>query len=96
MVASEEALGRIGVRVEDLADPDVRAAAIRADHPDLERALREGHDEVMIDGQPVSIRMHFAMHEVLGNQLADDDPAEVYETAARLRAAGYGRHRPAG
>jgi hypothetical protein len=92
MVASNEALAQIGARVEDLADPDVRAAAIRADHPDLQTALREGLDEVVIDGQPMSIRLHFAMHEILANQLADDDPPEVYETAARLRVAGYGRH----
>jgi hypothetical protein len=92
MVAGEEALAQIGARVEDLADPEVRAAAIRADHPDLERALREGLDEVVIDGEPVSIRLHFAMHEILANQLADNDPPEVYATAVRLREDGYGRH----
>jgi hypothetical protein len=92
MVASEEALAHIGARIEDLADPEVRAAAIRADHPDLERALHEGRDEGEIDGQPMSIRLHFAMHEILANQLADNDPPEVYETAVRLREDGYGRH----
>jgi hypothetical protein len=44
------------------------------------------------DGQPISIRLHFALHEIVANQLADDDPAEVFQTARRLLDAGYNRH----
>jgi hypothetical protein len=92
LIASEEALASVGARVEDLADPDVRAVAIRADHPELDRALRNGEDELVVDGEPMSIRLHLTMHQVLANQLADDDPPEVHLTAQRLLAAGYERH----
>jgi hypothetical protein len=92
LIASEEALASVGARVEDLAHPDVRAVAIRADHPELDRALRGGEDELVVDGEPMSIRLHLTMHQVLANQLADDDPPDVYLTAVRLLAAGYERH----
>ena len=92
LIASEGALESVGARVEDLADPDVRAVAIRADHPELDRALRNGEDELVVDGEPMSIRLHLTMHQVLANQLADDDPPEVYLTAQRLLASGYERH----
>jgi hypothetical protein len=92
LIASEEALASVGARVEDLADPDVRAVAIRADHPEFDEALRNGKDELIVDGEPMSIRLHLTMHQVLANQLADDDPPEVYLTAQRLLAAGYDRH----
>ena len=74
LIASDEALASVGARVEDLADPDVRAVAIRADHPELDRALANGEDELVVDGEPISIRLHLTMHQVLASQLADDDP----------------------
>ena len=92
LIASEDALAITGARVEDLGDPDVRAVVIRGDHPELDRALRAGEDELIVDGEAVSIRLHLTMHQVLANQLADDDPPEVYLTAQRLLAAGYERH----
>jgi hypothetical protein len=92
LIASEEALASVGARVEDLADPEVRAVVIRADHPELDRGLRAGEAEVIVDGEPVSIRLHLTMHEVLANHFADDDPPEVHLTAQRLLAAGYERH----
>jgi hypothetical protein len=92
LIASPDALEQIGARLEELTDPDVRAEAIAADHPELEQALREDLDEVTIDGQPVSIRLHLAMHEIVAKQLVDNDPPEVFQTANRLLAAGYDRH----
>jgi hypothetical protein len=92
LIASPDALERIGARLEDLSDPDMRALAIRADHPELEQALDEGLDEVTINGQPISIRLHLAMHEIIANQLTDGEPPEVLETATRLLSAGYDRH----
>jgi Domain of unknown function (DUF1841) len=92
LIAGDRALASFGGRVEDLDDPDVRAVAIRADHPELDRALREGREEVIVDGEPVSVRLHLTIHEVLANQLSDDDPPEVYVTACRLLASGYERH----
>lgn len=91
LIASKEALESVGARVEDLADPDVRAVVIRADHPELDRALREGKGELIVDGEPISIRLHLTMHQVLANQLADNDPPEVFLTAQRLLAC-YERH----
>ena len=92
LIASEKALASVGARLEDLVDPDVRAVVIRADHPELDRALHDGKDELIVDGEPMSIRLHLTMHQVLANQLADDDPPEVYLTAQRLLASGYERH----
>ena len=92
LIAGEKALAIIGARLEDLVDPDVRAAVIRADHPELDRALHDGKDELIVDDEPMSIRLHLTMHQVLANQLADNDPPEVYLTAQRLLASGYERH----
>ena len=61
-IASEKALASVGARLEDLVDPDVRAVVIRADHPELERALGDGKDELIVDGEPISIRLHLTMH----------------------------------
>jgi hypothetical protein len=36
--------------------------------------------------------LHIAMHEIVANQLWANDPPEMWETAARLLAAGYERH----
>lgn len=77
---------------EDLADPDARAVAIRAEHSELDQALAHGADHVSVAGSDVNIRLHLAMHEIVASQLADDDPPEVNETAQRLLAAGYDRH----
>jgi len=92
LIASDRALASVDARAEDLADPDVRAVVIRADHPELDRALRDGRDEITVNDEPVSVRLHLQMHQVLATQLADDDPPEVFVTAQRLLAAGYERH----
>ena len=92
LIASEKSLESVGAPVEDLVDPDVRAVVVRADHPELDRALREGRDELIVDGEPMSVRLHLTMHQVLANQLADDEPPELYVTAKRLLASGYERH----
>ena len=91
LIASPEALTATGLEIEDLTDPDARSVAIRADHPELNEALADGRDHVTVAGEPMSIRLHLAMHEVVA-KLADDDPPEVYETARRLLDAGYDRH----
>jgi hypothetical protein len=48
----------------------VRAVVIRGDHPELEHALRNGQDEVIVDGMPVSIRLELIMHEMVATELA--------------------------
>lgn len=92
LIADPDTLTSLGIDIEQLADPDTRSHVIRADHPDLARALRRGENEVLVNGEPMNPRLHFVMHEVVANQLADEDPPEVYRTARRILDAGYGRH----
>lgn len=75
LIASDRALASVDARAEDLADPDVRAVVIRADHPELDRALRDGRDEIKVNGEPVSIRLHLQMHQVLATQTGRRRPA---------------------
>jgi Domain of unknown function (DUF1841) len=39
-----------------------------------------------------STRASIAVHEIVANQLWNDDPPEVWQTAQRLLDAGYERH----
>ena len=91
-VAEPAVLAELDLTVADLADPDVRSLVIRHEHPELDRALRGGRREVEVDGAPVNPRLHLAMHEIVATQLWDDDPPEVWSTAARLLDSGYDRH----
>jgi len=76
----------------DPADQDDRRMLIEAEHPELHQALRRGDDEILLHGQPMSPRLHIAMHEIVANQLWDDDPPETWTNAQRLLALGYDRH----
>ncbi len=64
----------------DPADPDERRILIEAEHPELHAALRAEIDEIDRSGEPMSPRLHIAMHEIVANQLWDDDPPEAWET----------------
>lgn len=75
----------------DPANPDERGLLIRAAHPELEEAL-DADITVDVGGQEMTPRLHLAMHEVVANQLWDDHPPEVWETARRLQRAGYRHH----
>lgn len=75
----------------DPADPDDRRILIEAEHPEFHLALRDDYD-VVIGGETVNPRLHIAMHEVVANQLWDDDPPEVWATVQRLLGLGYERH----
>jgi hypothetical protein len=66
----------------------VRAVVIQADHPEVDRALREGKDELTTDGEPISIRPHLTMHEVLANR----SPVSAARSATH-RAAGCASRR---
>jgi hypothetical protein len=76
----------------DPADPDERRILILAEHPDLAAAIDAGRSEIHTDGQTMSPAMHISMHEIVANQLWDEDPPEAWETARRLIGAGYDRH----
>lgn len=91
-VADPEVLAAVDMSVVDLADPDVRSVVIRHEHPEFEDALRDDLDEIDLGHGPVSPRLHLALHEVVATQLWEGDPPEVWETALRLRDAGYERH----
>ena len=82
----------IDLSLLDPADPDDRHILIRAEHPELEPALESGRREIHLDGETINPTLHITMHEVVANQLWDDKPPEVWETAQRLLAAGYERH----
>jgi Domain of unknown function (DUF1841) len=76
----------------DPADQDDRALLVRAAHPELDAAIREGAETVMVAGQELNPRLHLAIHEVVANQLIRADPPEVWATARRLVREGYDRH----
>jgi uncharacterized protein DUF1841 len=76
----------------DLADPLEREVIIADAHPDLARAIEAGLNEVETPHGLMNPRLHLAMHEIVANQICDDDPPEVWATAQRLSAAGYDRH----
>lgn len=70
----------------DPADPEERALLLQGEHPDLP----DGDFET--DAEGFSPRFHLTMHEVIANQLWDDEPPEVWRAAVRLRGQGLGRH----
>ena len=91
-VADPDALAALGFTLEQLSDPDVRSVVIRHEHPEFEEALKDGRREIEGSDGPMSPRLHLTMHEVVATQLWDDSPPEVWDTAVRLRDAGYERH----
>ncbi len=91
-VADREVLAELNLSVDDLADPDLRALAIRHEHPEFEQAFEEGLPEVDTGYGPINPRLHLALHQIVATQLWDDSPPEVWETAARLLEDGYERH----
>ena len=76
----------------DPQDPDERSVLIRLAHPDLDDAIDNGHDELVVDGTPMNPRLHLAIHEVVAAQIIDNDPPEVLATAQRLLALGRDTH----
>jgi hypothetical protein len=96
-VGSEERLGWLFADVEaDYLDPSNeydRESLIHLQHPELEEALSDpGVDEIEVAGQPMNPRLHIALHQGVAEQIVNDEPPEVWQTALRLEALGYGRH----
>jgi hypothetical protein len=81
----------IDLALLDPSDPDERRLLIEAEHPELRDAL-ERDEEILVGGEPMNPRLHIAMHEIVANQLWDDDPPATWQTAQRLLADGYERH----
>jgi Plasmid pRiA4b ORF-3-like protein/Domain of unknown function (DUF1841) len=74
----------------DPGDPDERRLLIEGEHPEYHDALTDPDFHGEIDGG--NPRLHITMHEVVANQLWDDDPPEAWQAAKRLRDAGMERH----
>ena len=75
-----------------LGDEDELRFLIEARHTEYEDALRS-HEEVIVDGEPFSPRLHVAMHQVVANQLlADNCTRETWRTVQRLFGLGYDWH----
>lgn len=91
-VADPEVLARLGIGLDELADQELRAVVIGAEHPELEDALKMGVREIEGPAGSMNPRLHLVMHDIVATQLWDDSPPEVWQTASRLRDAGYERH----
>jgi Domain of unknown function (DUF1841) len=74
----------------DPGDADERRLLIEGEHPEYHDALRDPAFDGEVDG--VNPRLHLAIHEVVANQLWDNDPPEAWHAAKRLRDAGRDRH----
>jgi hypothetical protein len=61
----------------DPSDPDDRHLLILAEHPELASAIHRNEDDVVIGGERMNPRLHITIHELVVNQLWDDDPPEV-------------------
>jgi hypothetical protein len=91
-VADPAVMARLELSLEDLADEDLRAVMIRAEHPEFEDALAAGVREFDGPTGPVNPRLHLIVHGIVATQLWDDSPPEVWATAKRLLRSGYERH----
>jgi hypothetical protein len=72
----------------DPGDEDDRSVLLALAHPELDT----DEETMVFAGQEMNPRLHLVIHEIVAKQLADDDPPEVWETARRLRRAGYHQH----
>lgn len=81
----------IELKFLDPADEDELMMLLEARHAELGEALESG-DEMIVDGEPFSPRLHLAMHQIVANQLLAEDPPETWQTVRRLADMGYDWH----
>jgi hypothetical protein len=74
----------------DPGNPDDRLLLIEGEHPEFHDLLYDPTFEGEIDG--TSPHAHIAIHEVVANQLWDDNPPGAWRAAKRLREARVERH----
>ena len=60
--------------------------------PERQRHVRMAHLALTDSLRGHELQLHAAMHEAVETQLAEDDPAQVGTTLARLQRAGVRRH----
>lgn len=75
----------------DPGDEADLALLIEARHADFSDAL-QNDEQMTIDGEPFSPRLHIAMHQIAANRLLADDPPETWQTVQRLAGLGYDWH----
>jgi hypothetical protein len=81
----------IDLSLLDPTDEDDRHLLVLADHPEFQDAIRAEQDEVWIGHNAVNPRMHLTLHEIVANQVINDDPTLVWQTMRRLAGIGYER-----
>ena len=74
----------------DPANPDERELLIAGEHPEWHDALADPSFDGELDG--VNPRLHLAMHQIVANQLWDNDPPEAWLAAQRLLGERVERH----
>src|SRR5205823_13531028 len=84
-------MGDIAVSLLDPGDEGDRHFLILAEHPDLQQAIEDDQDEITLNGNLVSPRLHISIHEIVANQVWMDNPPETWQTAKRLMDVGYER-----
>jgi hypothetical protein len=72
----------------DPADEDQLMLLLEARHAELADPLDSGQ-EMIVDGEPFSPRLHLAMHQIVANQLLADDPPQTWQAVQRLAGLGY-------
>ena len=82
----------IDLQYLDPSNEDDRYFFILAEHPELIPAIRDDLGEIEMHGRTMNPRLHLTMHQVVANQLWDNDPPEVWLTVKRLTGLGYNRH----
>jgi hypothetical protein len=75
----------------DPADEDELMMLLEAQHAEIGDAIASG-EEMIVDGEPYSPRLHVAMHQIVANQLLADDPPVTWQTVRRLADMGYDWH----
>ena len=74
-----------------LDDETRQLADVLEQHPEYHHVFAEaGAEDVTIDG--VNPFLHVTMHQVVENQIADNDPTQTAETLDALLTAGCDRH----
>jgi hypothetical protein len=73
-------------------DPDDRSMLIRLAHPELDDAVNEGQETVIVGGEELNPSLHFTIHEIVATQIIDNNPPEAFATAQRLLATGRDHH----
>jgi hypothetical protein len=71
----------------DPADEDELTLLIEAQHPGFAEALHSD-EQMIVNGEPFSPRLHVAMHQVVASQLLAEQPPETWQTGSAARRPG--------